>query len=93
MRLQEGPKTVQRGSKMPQRGPSQGARHCYAACCYTARCYTSLTRATRLGIFSGWAGGDTRSVKNPTSPLGVGGLERFLFQLPNQPPLPTLSPG
>ena len=37
--------------------------------------------------------------KNPTSPLGVGGLERFFFHLPSSPsgrglPLPpTPSPG
>ena len=30
----------------------------------TAYCYASLTRATRLTIVSGWAGGDTRCVRN-----------------------------
>eukprot|EP00959_Pyramimonas_sp_CCMP1952_P272633 5699537-Pyramimonas_sp.AAC.1 len=30
---------------------------------------------------------------SPTSHLGVGGLKRFLFQLPIQTPLPTFSPG
>ena len=37
---------------------------CYAACCNNVCCYTSLIKTTRLGIVSGWAGGDKQSVNS-----------------------------
>ena len=54
------PKGFQEAPKRPQRSQV----HCCCPFCFTVYVYSSLLPSAFLGIVSGWAGGDTRSVKN-----------------------------
>eukprot|EP00959_Pyramimonas_sp_CCMP1952_P078063 1631859-Pyramimonas_sp.AAC.1 len=52
---------AQDGQRQPQRASKTDMVHFLIACCYTSLINTARTR---LAAALGWAGGDTRSVKN-----------------------------